>query len=275
MTVLQGIILGALQGVAEFLPVSSSGHLAVAQRLLGITDVPLLYSIFLHLATLLAVIIFFRTQILRLFVILWRWITRQTPAEFDAEDGLAGSDERGRRTIAGIIAGTFITGVIGIATSRLIPELPVRYICAGFIVTAVCLICSSRIQPRKGQGDGVSLKQAVFIGLAQGIGTLPGVSRSGSTISGALFCGVNRADAGVYSFIVSIPAVFGAFLLELKDIGEVYGSVGLVPVISGCATAFVVGYVSLSWLMRFIKKGNLAWFACYLIPAGILGFLFL
>ncbi len=120
-----------------------------------------------------------------------------------------------------------------------------------------------------------SWKQALVIGFAQGCGTLPGISRSGSTIAGSLFCGVNRAVAGEFSFIVSIPAILGAFILELKDIGEVTTSVGVEPIIAGCAAAFASGYLALTWLMKLIKKGKLEWFAAYLIPLGILGMLFL
>ena len=109
----------------------------------------------------------------------------------------------------------------------------------------------------------------------QGVGTLPGISRSGSTIAGALLCKVDRQAAGEYSFIISIPAILGAFILELKDLGDVSESVGLLPLILGCLTAFLVGYFSLAVLMKTIRKGKLQWFACYLIPVAILGLIFL
>ena len=109
----------------------------------------------------------------------------------------------------------------------------------------------------------------------QGVGTLPGISRSGSTIAGALLCGVDRKAAGEYSFIISIPAILGAFILELKDLGDVSESVGLLPLIFGCIASFIVGYLSLALLMTTIRKGKLQWFACYLIPVAILGFIFL
>ena len=109
----------------------------------------------------------------------------------------------------------------------------------------------------------------------QGIGTLPGISRSGSTIAGALFCGVDRSLAGEYSFIISIPAILGAFILELKDLGEVSSTVGAAPVIAGCAAAFATGYISLTFLMKMIKKGKLQYFALYLMPLAIFGLIFL
>ncbi len=108
----------------------------------------------------------------------------------------------------------------------------------------------------------------------QGIGTLPGISRSGSTIAASLLCGVDRSVAGDYSFIISIPAILGAFVLELKDLGEVSETIGAAPIIAGCAAAFAVGYISLTLLMKMIRKGKLQWFAAYLIPLGILGMIF-
>ena len=186
-------------------------------------------------------------------------------------------------TILAVIITTVVTGAIGVFTSKLIPDMPVKVTCAGFIVTAILLVVSSIIERRNSsavknsaeKNDGIKWYQAIVIGVMQGIGTLPGISRSGSTIAGSQLCGVNRAAAGEYSFIVSIPAILGAFLLELKDFAEVGSTVGAAPVIAGCAAAFAWGYISLAVLMKIIHKGKLEWFACYLIPAGILGILFL
>ena len=109
----------------------------------------------------------------------------------------------------------------------------------------------------------------------QGVGTLPGISRSGSTIAGALFAGVDRKVAGEYSFIISIPAILGAFILEVKDLEKVSQTIGAAPIVAGCAAAFAAGYISLTLLMKIIQKGKLQWFAAYLIPAGIIGMIFL
>ena len=275
MTVIQGILLGILQGIAEFLPISSSGHLAIAQSLFGLDEVPLLFDVFLHLATLAAVCLYFRKKIWTLLKCFGRWIARK-PLESDiqTDDILCGTDELGRKTIIAIILSTIVTGVIGIITSKLIPELPVKVICIGFLITSAFLILSAILEKRNSE-KGISKAQALFIGLMQGVGTLPGISRSGSTIAGALFCGVERSAAGEYSFIISIPAILGAFILELKDLGDVTESVGALPLILGCISAFIVGYLSLALLMKTIRKGKLQWFALYLIPAAILGFIFL
>ena len=289
MTFLQGVLLGILQGIAEFLPISSSGHLQLAQTLFGLDEVPLLYDVFLHLATLFAVCIFFWKKIWNLLKCFGRWITRKPKqyAAIDTTDLLCGTDEAGRKTIIAIIITTAITGVMGIVTSKLIPELPIKVTCCGFLVTSVLLIVSTILEkkqnavtattdtpatePAQVPPQGISIIQSVVIGIMQGFGTLPGISRSGSTIAGALFSKVNRSVAGEYSFIVSIPAILGAFILELKDLGEVSESIGAGPVIGGCIAAFAVGYGALALLMKLIKKGKLGWFAAYLIPLGIFG----
>lgn len=284
MTVIKGILLGILQGIAEFLPISSSGHLAVVQKLFGLEEVPLLFDIMLHLATLLAVVLYFRKKIWTLLCVFGRLIARRpAPKAVNKDDLLCGTEARGRMTILAVIITTVVTGAIGVFTSKLIPDMPVKVTCAGFIVTAILLVVSSIIERRNSsavknsaeKNDGIKWYQAIVIGVMQGIGTLPGISRSGSTIAGSQLCGVNRAAAGEYSFIVSIPAILGAFLLELKDFAEVGSTVGAAPVIAGCAAAFAWGYISLAVLMKIIRKGKLEWFACYLIPAGILGILFL
>lgn len=276
MSIFQGIVLGVLQGIAEFLPISSSGHLIVVQNLFGLEEVPLLFDVFLHVATLLAVVLYFRKKIWELicsFVRIFVPVKNPSAAQIEKKS-------EDTKYIVAIILATFVTGVLGIFSSKVISEISVKLVCAGFIVTALLLIFSSLIEKKHSAYSETSLKspswkQSLVIGLAQGIGTLPGISRSGSTIAGSLFCGVKRDVAGEFSFIVSIPAILGAFILELKDLGEVSSSIGAEPVIAGCAAAFASGYIALSWLMRLIKKGRLEWFACYLIPVGILGMIFL
>jgi len=314
MTLIQGFLLGILQGIAEFLPISSSGHLEVLKFLFDLEEMPILFDVFLHVATLAAVIIYFRKLIGRLFSILFRLILRKSDYStsfnvYNVSDTdskiltLAPTDEIGQKTIFMIIITTFITGILGIITSKLIPALPLKCVAVGFLITAILLIVSAVISKRK-HGDfeieesenkdniyivhdkSITWLQAVIIGIAQGIGTLPGISRSGSTIAGACLSGVDRKTAGDYSFIVSIPAVFGAFILSLKDAIDITkdlsvsffkyfsDTVGILPAIVGFVSAFVFGYIALSFLMKIIHKGKLEWFAVYLIPLGIVGLIF-
>lgn len=289
MSIFEGVILGILQGFAEFLPVSSSGHLLLVQKLMGLEEIPLLFDVFLHLATLGAVVLYFWRKIWKLLCAFGRiFVPKKNPS---AQEIIQQKSERSY--ILAIILATIVTGVIGLFTSKLIDDnkISIKIVCGGFIFTAIILVLSS-IFERKHKKSAVNLEnsensqsaekpqiikwwQALIIGFSQGVGTLPGISRSGSTISGALFCGVNRELAGEFSFIVSIPAILGAFILELKDLGDVANSIGALPVIFGCLAAFTSGYLALSWLMRLIKKGKLEWFAAYLIPLGILGMIFL
>lgn len=276
----QSILLGAIQGVAEFLPISSSGHLAIAERLFGLRDMPPLFSVFLHLATLCTVILFFRKQIWQLVCAFLRLIFHK-PVALSQRD----AEKDARRYILAIVIASIPTAIIGIVMEKCLPSLPLRAIFIGFFVTSALLLCSGAVLKKRTanapQGNGALEKrapawwQALLVGLFQGVGTLPGVSRSGSTIAGALFSGVTREIAGEFSFIISIPAVLGAFLLEVKDISRLKEAMSIWALAAGFVTAFAVGYVSLWLLMKIIKRGRLEFFACYLVPVGILGLLFL
>ena len=269
MSIFQALVLGILQGIAEFLPISSSGHLAVVQNLFGL-ELPLVFDVCLHLATLLAVILVFRKRIWSLLCVFGRWITRKSKPEDKAELSM----------IVAIIVGTFVTGIMGIVASKFLPEFPIKLVFVGFIITSFLLIFSNRqgnknaSETNSTQLSPISVKQGLFVGFAQGIGTLPGISRSGITISASLLAKIDRETAGEFSFLLSIPAILGAFVLEAKDLGEVGSTIGIIPVVVGCLAAFIAGYFSLAVLMKIIKKGKLEWFACYLIPVAILGLIF-
>jgi len=278
MNIFQSICLGILQGITEFLPVSSSGHLAVAQKLFNLDEVPLIFDVCLHVATLFAVVLFFRKTIISLLAVFVRMVTRKPL------DG----DKPKQTTILSIIVATAITGVLGIVSSRFIEDAPIKLVCAGFILTGILLILATLLDksgksavPAEEAADGtaendaVSIKQGIICGIAQGFGTLPGISRSGSTISAAILSGVNRKTAGEFSFILSIPAILGAFILEVKDLGEMTSVVSVPCLAAGCLTAFLAGLGALFVLMKLIKTGRLGFFAIYLIPLGIAGlFLF-
>ncbi len=278
MSVLEGILLGVLQGIAEFLPISSSGHLAIAQELFNLEDVPLLFDVFLHLATLGAVVLFFRKRIWSLLQVMGRWICRRSLPE----------DKADLQTIVALLLGTLVTGFFGILLSDVVEDIDEKLICVGFFITAGLLFLGDATEERRrkkrlatdpdftvGKSGGVKPLQGLGIGLAQGFGVLPGISRSGSTIAGALLCGVDREQAGEFSFLLSIPAILGAFVLQLEDLDEIGSAVGIAPVVAGCIAAFVSGIFALSVLMKIVRKGKLEWFAVYLIPLGILGLIFL
>lgn len=269
MSYLQSLILGLLQGLTEFLPVSSSGHLAVLKNLFSLEEIPLLYDVMLHLATLCAVVLFFYKPIWELIKVFFRFITRKEQPD----------DKPLQIYIVALICGTIITGIMGIAFKDVVEKLPIKFISVGFILTALLLVFSGFFAKKntenKTQNDGVSIKQGVICGLAQGFGVLPGISRSGITISGALFSGMKRETAGEFAFILAIPAILGAFLLELKDLDSLTSSVSVPVLLLGCVAAFLSGLFALKVLMKIVKKGKLGWFAAYLIPLGIITLIFL
>ena len=315
MNVLQSIFLGAVQGVTEFLPISSSGHLKIMEALFNLS-VPDWFDVFLHLATLLAIVIYFWKQIVEFFQVLFRWIGKKpAPEKPLIADGLCKTEEAGRRTIIAVLITTVVTAVLGLGVEKIkdildekgVPsKFVILAIFTGFIITSGLLITCGIINKLREKNiasesnvkpyNGITIPQALFVGLFQGIGTLPGISRSGSTIASGVYSGVDRKLAGDYSFIVSIPAILGAALLKvvkfvkaIKDgcfTFSVMGNasavtqngtevVGIIPVIAGFLASFAVGYLSLFLLMKVIKKGKLEWFSAYLIPVAILGFIFI
>ncbi len=267
MSIIQAVILGAIQGVAEFLPISSSGHLALAAYFFGQADVPLLFDVLLHLSTLAAVLIVFRAPLLSLLAVFGRFIARKPKA----------GDGEGLKMIVALIIGTAVTAVIGFAIKDLVD--PASFgsenqkwfyaaVSVCLVITGAVLLVSGRYRPKNTVQVPGPL-QAVLVGLAQGIGVIPGISRSGSTIAASLFAGLDRKKAGEFSFLLSIPAILAAFMLELKDADTLVGSVSALPLAVGMLTAFLVGLVSLKFLLGLINRGKLGWFAAYLIPLGL------
>lgn len=258
MTIVQAVLLGAIQGLAEFLPISSSGHLAIASRFIAEQQSPLLFDILLHVATLASVCLVFRRRIAELFMVAVRWIIRK-PRETDSSD---------QSMLLALIAGTAVTGVAGLLLKDLVSDFSPFLISCCFVITGIFLFVSGRhVSVRTTAVPGVV--QGLVIGLAQGIGVIPGISRSGSTISASLFAGLDRKTAGEFSFLLSIPAILAAFILELKSADTLGSHVPVAALVAGMLTAFVVGYLSLKFLLGLIQRGKLGWFAVYLIPAGI------
>lgn len=271
MSVLSAFLFGLLQGVTEFLPVSSSGHLAVLKELTNLEEVPLLFDILLHLASLGAVLLVFRKKIGFLITSTWHFIIRK-----------AGPQDRENLVyVMAIVVGTFVTGVMGLFIKKFFPDPSIKLVSVLFIVTAIVL-CLGFIIGRYHEKRTASLasrsvrvRDGLVCGFAQGLGVFPGISRSGITISSALSVGVPRAVAGELSFLLSIPAILGAFILELKDADTLMAQVEFWPLLVGVLAAFVSGLLALKLLMTLVRKGTLAWFAIWLLPLGIIGLLYL
>ena len=248
--------LGALQGLTEFLPVSSSGHVAIGAQFFDIRENSLALVILLHLGTLAATVFLFRADIANL--------ASEALASLRAPDRLRSTAEG--RTLVNIAIATVVTAVLGFAmrnTAEAFAE-DLRLVGYGFLISAAFLVASATARPDSVE---VSLRQAIAIGLAQGIAVLPGISRSGVTIAVAMLLGVQGNAAFRFSFLVSLPAILGAAVLEASG-SEGLGSLSLGAWVGGL-TAMVTGYLALVILRHIILVGRMWTFAFYLIPLGL------
>lgn len=261
MTIIQACILGFFQGVAEFLPISSSGHLLLFKDLMGLAEVPALFDVVLHLATLASIVVVFRRRVFGIIISMARWVARRH-GESDAEN-LA--------LVPPAIVATLLTAIIGFGLDRIDFSGAPRLVSGFFLATAAILVLASRRKPGTATYGTMGLRRGVVVGIAQGIGVLPGISRSGITISAGLASGLERGVAGELSFLLAIPAILGAFILKLGDAVALAGTVAPLSLASGSVVAFLTGIASLRLLMPLVRKGRLGWFAAYLVPAGILG----
>ncbi|NQT58576.1 MAG: undecaprenyl-diphosphate phosphatase [Bacteroidetes bacterium] len=264
MNLWQSIILGVIQGITEFLPVSSYGHLVVLQKLMDLGEIPVLFDILLHIATLFVIVLAFRVRITRMASAVIRLIFHK------GRDG----DISETKVFGIIIIGTLFTGGIGLAIKSAGLSQYQWVVFVSFIITGILLILAGILKPKKTSVDpGIS--QGIIIGIAQGLGTLPGISRSGITITAALWGGIDREKAGELSFLFSIPAVLGALILELGNVGKLGNSINFSLVAAGMIAAFIAGMISLKLLLIVIKGMKLYLFSIYLIPLGIIGLLLL
>ena len=261
MSILQSAFLGLIQGLGEFLPVSSSGHLLLARLFLGIqTDTPAMkmLDILLHVGTLLPILIVFRKD----------WIDMILhPVR--------------NKTLLLLIVASVPTLAVYLAAKKLFPAVngfavfdTGWFLGSSFLITALFLLVCDRISfRREGNGSGKGrILQAVVMGLFQGIGMIPGVSRSGSTILGGVSTGLNRTTAAKFSFMMSAPAILGSLLMEGKDAVDAgyISEIALLPSLVGIAVAAVIGYFAIRFMLKIIAKVPLAWFALYLAVIGVI-----
>lgn len=260
MSFLQSIILGIMQGISEFIPISSSGHLVVLRAVMGIGEIPLLYDVILHIATLIVVVVFFRERIVRMLGAVIRWMGRRTRPE----------DEQDLRLSLLVVIGTVATVIIALFIRPMNLHNYPRITAGAFLVTALLLILSHFARGSIGY-DRIGTRHALIVGIVQGLAVIPGISRSGSTITAALYSGISRDRAGEFSFLLSIPAILGATVLEMRHIGDLSATVSTSAMIAGFVASMVFGFLSLSLLVRLIRGGKLWVFSVYLIPLGIWG----
>lgn len=282
MGLLEAILLGFVQGVAEFLPISSSGHLAIMKELFGIDDVGLTFDLMLHLGTLVAVFIVYYKDI-------WELIVNGLAILRDAcinvirfFQNRVGKKKKNyvniistpyKRFVMLIIVSTIPTGIIGLIFREVFnldnPMLIVPGI--SLLITGCILLISDMLEKGKKDEKTATFVDAAIIGISQGIATLPGLSRSGTTITCALACGFERSFAVKYSFIMSIPAILGANILDIKDLASqsLTGS-ELVNYIVGTVVAGVVGYICIKTMLVVVRKQKFKYFAYYCFAMGAL-----
>ncbi len=259
------ILLGAVQGATEFLPVSSSGHLAVGQLLLGRAagDSPLVFEVTVHVATLMAVVAVYRRDVVELI----RGAGRGLAALLGGSIRAAVKDDAGVNLALCVAAGTLPTGILGLALRHPAETMAASPQGLGLAFLGLAaLLLGSRWWP--GGGRKLDWKVALVIGAVQGVAVLPAVSRSGVTIATALALGLDRAEAARFSFLLAIPAILGAALLEIDPRAIATGGLAL-PLALSALTAFVVGLAALVLLIRLVKGGRLWLFAPYVAALGV------
>jgi len=258
----ESIVLGVLQGLTEFLPVSSSGHLVLMQAFMGIGGPVIFFDVLLHVGTLAAVLLVFRKEIAE--------IIRESAAAVTGSQKKPVSELPHARFMLMIILGSVPAGVIGILFEDVFEELFSSPLSVGFFL----LVTGALLFRTRSLGEGVKTvgmitpSAALLIGLAQAMAITPGISRSGATIAVALFLGLERETAVKFSFLLSVPAIAGAMFLKSFSVQEI--SIAAANYTAGFISAFVVGLAALIWLIRLVKKGKLDYFAYYCWGVGVL-----
>ena len=268
MQYLNAIILGLLQGLTEFLPVSSSGHLVLFQHFFSppktTNDITL--EVVLHFGTLVAILVYFRYDLLDLLGSLFHWKkTVESQKHF-----------RNRMVIFYLAISTIITGVIYMLFGDKIEAMFSKpLIVAIFLsITGLIVFFSDMMKTNEIPLSNIGIGRSIIVGLGQGIAMLPGISRSGTTIATSLYCGIKRADAARFSFLLSIPAILAANASEFRNIVHLQPSM-LLSYLLGALAAFISGYLVIDILIRIIRSSNLKFFAYYCWTISIVSIAFL
>lgn len=266
LILLKYAFLGLIQGITEPIPISSSGHLVIVERLLGLKIPGLSFEVFMHFASLLAVIAIYRNDIFRLAANGTSYLIRQNQ---DARHDFM--------FIVYLLIGTIPAAVIGIIFNDYIGEhlKGLEVIGAMLIVTGIALWLIRNLRGRKKDGD-LTAKDALIVGLAQAVALIPGISRSGATIVASMGIGMKQKTALRFSFLLYIPISLGGILLEAPDIRDDPNfDKLLIPYVVAFLISFVATYFSLKWLMNIMERGNLGYFTVYCFIAGALVLIFL
>ena len=267
MTYFEAVILGLVQGLAEFLPVSSSGHLALLQQFFGIDENKvLLFAVMLHVGTLISVFIVYWKDIWELIVELCLTIK-----DLCTGKGLRLDERPVRKLGVLIIIATIPTGIIGVLGGDFFDSLytSIVPIGVGLIITGFLLVMAERMGSSSRGLEKMNFRNALFIGLVQGIAICPGISRSGSTLFGSLICNLDRKFAVKFVFLISIPSILGSAVMELPDAIEAGVTVAEAgPVIVGMLVAAVSGLVAIKTMIKIVSDKKLSYFSYYVWVVG-------
>lgn len=268
MNILQSIILGLVQGLTEFLPVSSSGHLVLAERILGLAPGNLRFEVAMHLATLLAVFAVFSRRILKLIraILLGRMKLVDGHWRF--------SDDNLRLSLLLVLA-TIPAAAAGLLLDDLIERAFANPLAVSLALLATGGILFGTGRVIRGRG-ALNWRNTLFIGLAQALAIFPGISRSGSTIAAGIYAGVDQEKAAEFSFLLSIPVILGAGLLEFRKVSlQELSSGELASILAGGLAAAVSGFMAIKILLKLVKRSKLQYFAYYCWAAGLASLIWL
>ncbi|TVR51792.1 MAG: undecaprenyl-diphosphatase [Puniceicoccaceae bacterium] len=267
MTYWEAILLGLVQGLTEFLPISSTAHIVLAQRLLGLEFPGLVIEVFLHLASVLAVLLYFRREVAEVVTGFLRYLLRRDPGDrVQFFFGLY------------IAVATVITGVLGLLLQQSLGDgmKSTAVIAGALAVTGAFLVFIERFR-RYGERrmEAMTFRDSVLVGLGQTVSVLPGISRSGATLVAALLCGLERETAVKYSFLLAIPVILGSSVLAVKDWdNEVMFATGWGPLVISFLVCFAASLAGIIWLIDFLRKSRLIYFAIYCFAVAVFVFLY-
>lgn len=287
MKLLYAILMGLIQGVTEFLPVSSSGHLAIFKQLFNLDDVGIAFDVLLHVGTLIAVFIAFWKDIVELIVNAFGiigdscknigiWFSNFSNRKYLTEKKkkyIPVVSTPYRRFVMLVLVTTIPTGVMGILFDDIIENASKSLIIPGIclLITGVLLLIADNSESGTKDETNVTYKNALGIGVCQGFATLPGISRSGTTIVACLISKMDKTFAVKYSFIMSIPVILGAAVLQVPDLAAESNSGGdIVCYAVGMAVAAIVGYICIKTMLNVVRKKKFQYFAYYCFAMGTL-----
>jgi len=255
------LILGLIQGLTEFLPISSSGHLVITRSILKIEEFPLIFDVFVHFATLLSVIVFFKKELQKILVSIFNGVFKKNNNENS-------QFYENRKLIIHLTSATIPAVIIGLLFEEKIKNFFIsgEVVSYSLMVTGVILL-STKFIDRKNKK--LTAKNSFVIGLAQAFALIPGISRSGSTISCALWLGIKPVDAVKFSFFMAIPVILGANILEFSNIGIDSILKSFPVLLVGGISAFLSGLIAINIIIKVIENGNFFWFGIYCIFMGL------